>query len=644
MKKKLIASVMALPILASMTTAGTISVSANSYQDGTLPNDWFIGYSWGPDEAVISDQVTKQFWMTDDDAYSGTSSLMIKAADLGGDSGITFRNNSVSGLAAGEYVASIYVKGTDAPQLISVIEYAEGGDVKHDFKWGTKTDAGNGWIRIECNVTVEKPMGQFYLQFYDGADCDYLIDNVSLCRQGDTVNCIENGDFEPARGNTFAENTLPADWTAGTYNASADQLNDAFRLTNATSYSGNNSVKIRQQSMSYVQLNFRNELSIPAAAGEYTMSVYVKSNGYPCMNLIADGANEKAALQYAYDANTGIVEESAGKGWKKYSKTFTAASDITSVYLEVYDVPSEYFVDKIELVKTGETRNLVINGDFEASVSENSFPVNALPTGWTKGTFNATEEQLNDSYRVTDVTSYSGNNSVKVRQQTLDGVQLHLRNAFAAPAAAGEYTMSVYVKGRRFPHMKLIADGANVDANLQYAYDANAGITETDAGEGWIKYSKTFTAEVEITEVYLEVYNADVDFYVDKIELIKTGEAANLVENGDFEDVVLPDYTAVTVSLDTSDYNFKTNVTNNKLDSLNAAMMVAVYSANGELYAVKQNTVTLNRGESSVLTIPFADIASALPADYSGMICKGFIWDVQTCKPLADVSGDLFGF
>lgn len=643
MKTKLIASVTALPIMVSMLMSGATTASANSYTERTLPDNWFIGYSWGQDPAVIDEQAAKQFGMTDDDAYSGTSSLMIKQCDLGGGSGITLRNNSVSGLPAGSYTATMYVKGTEFPQVIGVVEYAEGGDTKSDFKWGAKTDAGNDWRKIDITINAEKTLSQFYLQFYDGADVDYLIDNVSLCKEGDTVNCIENGDFEPGKTNAFGTGTLPSDWTSGTYNATDEQLNDAFRLTNETAYSGNNSVKIRQQSLSMVQLNFRNTLPIALGAGEYTMSVYVKSNGYPCMNLVADGANVKAALQYAYDANTGIVEETAGKGWKKYSKTFTASSEVTSVYLEVYDVPSDVFVDKIELIKTGDTTSLLANSDFEKIAKENSFPSNSLPTSWIKNHANASAAQLDDAYRVTDAVSYSGNNSVKIKKQTLSGVQIFLRNAMPQAAPAGEYTMSVYVKGKRYPHMKLIADGANIDANLQYAYDANCGITEAYAGEGWIKYSKTFTAETDITNIYLELYNADAEFYVDKIELIKTGETESLVVNGDFEDVTIPDYTADKVVLDTSNgYVFKTNVVNNKLDSINAVMVVAVYNADGTLIAAKPTTTTLlKRGESGALEIPFDDIALVLPDDLTGVTCIGYIWDMQSCKPLADASDNL---
>ena len=640
MKKRIVSLFVVLTMLSALFAA-SVAVSA----DGTVdaPTGWTKGASQSTTEA----QRNSCFILSSDEALSGRYSLKISKQDPQmSNQQIYLRNYSVKGLEAGEYTVSINMKGVPEsegggnhqPGINVVFEYS-GGEAKSGLQWWkawgwSRTALENGWYRFEKTFTTAGAATQFYMELFEVPD-DMYIDDIAITKSGDERNLLDYGGFEP---NSYAANTIPYGWSRNTFNASADQLDSSMELSDVIALSGKNSLRVKQQTLSNVQIYLRNNFDVPAETGEYTLTLYTKGSNAPCMNACLDGANLKRNLQYSYDPNYGITRTELPGGWFKFETVFTATNPITQFNFELYDAPNEFFIDDVSLVKTGSTENILKNGGFEkAEAKTNTYPSNTLPTGTIISANNVEDYENGNFFTVTDEDAYDGKNSLKLKSGEMSFKQVYLRNAMET-SEPGEYDITFYMKGAANPHFNIYMINGSGSLNLEGETFANSQASKcrTTAADGWRKYSFTQTLEKESSHLEIQLFST-ADVLIDNMSVVKKGTDKNLLTNGSFEDAYLPEYTVSKVYVG-DDYAYKVSARNNTLEKLNVMLTVATYVLNDDgekvLYGAATDAASLGRGEDGVLSVmPEGEL---IPDDDVYYI-KTFVWDSSTLMPFCSM-------
>lgn len=356
---------------------------------------------------------------------------------------------------------------------------------------------------------------------------------------------------------------IPDGWTrySGGANSSAYEPY-SYTTSSEEAYEGTYSLKVKQQTLSGVQLYLANSSTSGYEKGEYTVSLYVKGSGNPCLQVRNGSGTELFDLQYWYAAGEAVTRTDMGDGWYKFEKTVTLSNNWGTFHIMVYNAPGAFYIDNISIVKSGGDKSILENGDFEPA-AENSYAANTIPYDWYRtSSKSATEEQTDRCIELTDTKAYSGKNSIRVKQQTLSGVQFYLRNDFSVPVEVGTYTFSMLVKGESAPNVKASLDGAGLSWDLQYWYASGVAVTRSEVGGGWYKFEKTFTTEKPMTQFNLMVYNAKNEFYIDDVTIVKDGGAENIIENGSFEKAAAKENTYPENTIPTDAKLYSKNVEN----------------------------------------------------------------------------------
>ena len=639
MKKRIVSLFVVLTMLSALFAA-SVAVSADGTADA--PTGWTKGASQSTTEA----QRNSCFILSSDEALSGQYSLKIsKQEPQMSNQQIYLRNYSVKGLEAGEYTVSINMKGVPEsegggnhqPGINVVFEYS-GGEAKSGLQWWkawgwSRTALENGWYRFEKTFTTAGAATQFYMELFE-VPSDMYIDDIAITRSGDERNLLDYGGFEP---NSYAANIIPYGWSRNSFNASAAQLDSSMELSDVVAFSGKNSLRVKQQTLSNVQIYLRNNFDVPAETGEYTLTLYTKGADAPRMNACIDGPGFKWNLQYWYAGNVAVTKTELPGGWFKFEKTFTAESPITQFNFELYDAPSEFFIDDVSLVKTGSTENILKNGSFEkAEAKANTYPSNTLPTGAIISANNVEDYENGNFFTVTDEDAYDGKNSLKLKSGEMSFKQVYLRNAMET-AEPGEYDITFYMKGAANPHFSIYM--INGSGKLVLENENSTGVSQyrTAAADGWRRYSFTQTLENGSSQ-HLEIQLfSTADVLIDNMSVVKKGTDVNLLTNGSFEDAYLPDYTVSKVYVG-DDYAYKVSARNNTLENLNVMLTVATYVLNDDgakvLYGAATDAASLGRGEDGILSVmPEGEL---IPDDDVYYI-RTFVWDSSTLMPFCSM-------
>lgn len=638
MKKRIVSLFAVLTMLSALFAA---SVTAAADGAANAPAGWTKAASKNTTEA----QRNSCFILSPDEALSGRYSLKIsKQVPQMSFQQIYVRNYSVKGLEAGEYTVSINMKGVpesedggnNQPGISVVFEYS-GGEAKSGLQsWKSngwsRTALENGWYRFEKTFTTQGAAKQFYLELFE-APSDMYIDDIAITKSGDEKNLLECGGFEP---NSYAANTIPYGWSRNTFTASEAQLDSSMELSDVVAFSGKNSLRVKQQTLSNVQIYLRNVFNVPAEAGEYTLTLYTKGADAPRMNACIDGPGFKWNLQYWYAGDVAVTKTELPGGWYKFEKTFNAASPITQFNIELYDAPAEFFIDNVSLVKTGSTENLLKNGDFEkAEAKANTYPANTLPTGAEILANNVENYENGNFFTVTDEDAYDGKNSLKLKSGEMSFKQVFLKNAMET-AEPGEYDITFYMKGAANPHFSIYM--INGSGKLVLENENSTGVSQyrTAAADGWRKYSFTQTLEKESSDLEIQLFST-ADVLIDNMSVVKKGTDVNLLTNGSFEDAYLPDYTVSNVYVG-DDYAYKVSARNNTLENLNVMLTVATYVLNEDgakvLYSAATDSASLDRGQDGILSV--MPEGKLIPNEEVYYI-RTFVWNSNTLMPFCSM-------
>lgn len=171
---------------------------------------------------------------------------------------------------------------------------------------------------------------------------------------------------------------------------------------------------------------------------------------------------------------------------------------------------------------------------------------NTIPDGWSKGYRNEQKIDKTANYvQVTKDAAYEGENSLEVCYplgDLGDGTAIYFRNFSVAGAAAGQYTISLYVKAAKGAPLKLHLEyeGGDYVRELKYYNLPTAGIKVRDAGDGWFLYTMNANAEKPLRQFYFEIFDRiEQPVYVDGISITRKDGGENLLDNGGFESVTV---------------------------------------------------------------------------------------------------------
>ncbi len=252
--------------------------------------------------------------------------------------------------------------------------------------------------------------------------------------------------------------------------------------------------------------------------GTYTLSVDCRTSGYYSAVIAAEnygGAKRQTAINNVTDE----------------MKTVTMRVPVTNnrvdVTLYTNGNADEYLIiDNVTLIKDGDDKNLIKNGDFESDYSRTIVPSSkredATKWGrWLKGVDN-------DTIFVTDV-GYDSNSSMAATYPT--AAESNIKQTVKGLTAGETYVVSAYVKYSGSGYAALYCK------NWGGTY--NIAMPKT---EKWVKIFKEIIISEGKSEISLEFYcNAKAGdwFMVDNVKVFKKSEPSeNLILNGDFETVI----------------------------------------------------------------------------------------------------------
>lgn len=193
MRSRIITAVLTAAVLVSLPISGAASESA------AIPEGWR--------QTTFSeiDLSEGYFIVTDSDAHDGKCALKLNNRSFtnNDNKSVFLRSNSVSGCAPGRYEFSFYIKTDGVPYIIAEFDGTgkkinfEGWNINPAAYGFSKTEAENGWTRVEAEFETTAAMTGFCFRLFGLAD-GILLDDVSLVIDGSEENLIENGSFECA--------------------------------------------------------------------------------------------------------------------------------------------------------------------------------------------------------------------------------------------------------------------------------------------------------------------------------------------------------------------------------------------------------------------------------------------------------------
>ncbi|MDR2736389.1 MAG: sialate O-acetylesterase, partial [Gracilibacteraceae bacterium] len=235
------------------------------------------------------------------------------------------------------------------------------GNASHPLSTGGDwTHVTGSWtppLSFDPAATPEETWFSIYMDHFEGRSMVYVIDNVSLVKQGENLNLIPNNDFElmnPA-GNVSGNNINGG--------------NNTFSIDTTNAYgSGKTALTIRQDTINaFAGFPFAIEPGCTYAF-EYQIKVISDSAGNPVSNINAT-TNFVFYEPGAHDSQnhfSGSVPLSTGEDWKLVSGSWTASSNMNpgatpeeawfTIYMDHFQGRSMiYVIDNVKLIKKTHT-------------------------------------------------------------------------------------------------------------------------------------------------------------------------------------------------------------------------------------------------------------------------------------------------
>jgi len=265
--------------------------------------------------------------------------------------------------------------------------------------------------------------------------------------------------------------------------------------------------------------------------GTYTLECYIRG-----------WRNANNSLGWYFNTNGNWIFNAGGSewNWTKYQKTFTLTEKTTQTnYWFISTNRIGVLIDDIKLYNTENPDvNLLANGDFEETYSPKQN--NDILSNWDLGATASDDSYLDASVysEVSTDEAFDGTHSLHMtyaQPNRTAGCYTKARDFQLLPT--GKYDISFYAKGI-YNEAGVQARIGDKDTLLFTAYN------KEDAKDGWTKY---YLEDVENTvEGATFGFIADMDvtsLYIDNVVVTKADEEKNLIFDGSFEDIDVPNTT-----------------------------------------------------------------------------------------------------
>ena len=567
--KKLISWFMATMMI---VTAMSFSVATVYGENAPDINGWSIT-AWYAGNKVEYDASKVSAAVSQDEAYSGNSSLHIVHSTSDSNDNIEIENTGYSGKfdATATYTLTFYVKANSLEY--NSVTWDVWGNVKMMMGWDienftnvkmianpnhfTITDTGkDGWKKYETTLTNAATGFKIIPQH----KCDFYIDDISLTINGGN-NLLTNGGFDEEK---IAE---PApeikEWRILSYDADNPVDYSGINVRAALSedaYTGNHSLHIvHSEEGNRKRINVTNEgYSGFDPNAEYKLTFCIKANSLELNPNSEDVfGNVNILMGWDYENFTNMktianpnhftVSDTGKDGWKKYETTLTNAAIGFAI---VVQRKCDFYIDDISLTADGGA-NLLANSGFEKITETGELlpdltetDVNRDEWGVEEFVNNEIVSSGNNTVKISAAKSSSGKRSMHITYSSdnysSNFVLIHDKAVETALKANTTYhmTMDVYAaKPIASPDAFYVGAGWTFGVSRIRSGDGGDGAayftTEDIEGKpGWKRYSADITNENNFFNIGIQ---GETDIYIDNITVVEKGGSENISVNGDFE-------------------------------------------------------------------------------------------------------------
>lgn len=290
---------------------------------------------------------------------------------------------------AGTYTVEFWFKGT--------YQYAWNVFVGRVWAWGSahnkhfgaytkgETDK-NGWTKYSYSFTLTEAQAatadpQPFKIYATASAANFVIDDIAIYYGDDrTTNLLNDGGFEDTTINTTAsKGDYEFDgWMQlfGAATPAADKGVSCY-IEPSAAYKhgdGNYSLHLKHNynwvSNNYTEARFNREFP----AGKYDISFYLKKVTFAdAANLYAGIGWNSHSIKAHYTAGTADAD-----GWTKYEFNGVELGD-NAYFHFMSDYTCDVYIDDLVITKSGESTNLIPEGDFEDVVATNNgYPTNVM--------------------------------------------------------------------------------------------------------------------------------------------------------------------------------------------------------------------------------------------------------------------------
>ncbi|MBQ2615062.1 MAG: hypothetical protein IJB80_07060 [Clostridia bacterium] len=262
------------------------------------------------------------------------------------------------------------------------------------------------------------------------------------------------------------------------------------------------------------------------ASDRYTVSFRIKkvdtTGTYP--DIMFGWTSGTNRLKSGYDGY--VIGEADANGWQLVTASTTA--DAKRFFQLNVEKPSfEAYIDDFVVTKTGESTNLLVNGNFETK--EEALDTTSLYFHEEKDFYkNSATALAEKSVRVSTIEAYQSEKSLHINMNAVNGTPY----VNVAPLDANGKQLSLTAnKDYKFSfYAKVVSGAARIGMQINtWGGTKLSALTGTDAGDGWKYYEVTGTCTNTSIRPFICMQGAGfTDVYIDNVSVECTTDAAGI--------------------------------------------------------------------------------------------------------------------
>jgi GH35 family endo-1,4-beta-xylanase len=399
------------------------------------------------------------------------------------------------------YTFKLWVKATAAGTGVIRFSTNPYPDPTADYSPGFY-DVTTGWTQLTWTFVAMKSTTKMVLDLGKNVNT-YFIDDMELT-VGNMVP-LQNADFEEGSGDDFADWTKQNGQSSFVQTTTAGEFHKGVRglkvIVTGTQGNAPNSWSVQLISASFATTIGRT----------YTFRMWAKTANNVTPSEIKLTTNELIGNNQNYN----LASKQISDTWTQYSWTFTAATAMTDVALNLGQNANTYFVDDLELVANPVGLQ---NPDFEIGTGNNF-------EDWVKNgaaTFSQT---------TTAGEFHKGSRGVKA--VVASSGQYYSSQLITSPIATTigtSYTFKMWAK----TSSNVTPSEIKLTTNAIIGSNQNYGLEFKQISTTWTQYTWTFNASSTMTELVINIGKDANTYFIDDTEFGVTPPPATL-QNPDFE-------------------------------------------------------------------------------------------------------------